>query len=75
MVTTTDGTSQPVVWSVGAEGSNRLYAFDGETGEVLFAGGGVDEQMGFVRRFQTPIAVNGRIFVAADDQLFAFTTQ
>ena len=42
---------------------------------VLFSGGGVDEQMTFVRRFQTPIAVNGRIFVAADSELYAFRTQ
>jgi hypothetical protein len=31
--------------------------------------------MGNVRHFQTPIEVNGRIFVAADDELFAFTVQ
>ena len=75
MVTTTDGTSEPVVWSIGAEASNRLHAFHGETGAVLFAGGGPAEQMSIVRRFQTPIVVNGRIFVAADDELYAFTTQ
>jgi hypothetical protein len=76
IVTTTDGVSQPVVWSVGAgaEGDNRLHAFDGETGQVLFAGGGPAEQMTFVRGYQTPIAVNGRIFVAGDDGLYAFTT-
>jgi hypothetical protein len=74
MVTTTDGTSEPVVWSIGAESSNRLHAFHGETGAVLFAGGGPAEQMSGVRRFQTPIVVDGRIFVAADDDLYAFTT-
>ena len=75
IVTTTDGRSEPVVWTAGSEGSNRLHAFNGETGEVLFAGGGQDEQMSLVRRFQTPIAVNGRIFVAADDRLYAFVTR
>jgi hypothetical protein len=75
IVTTTDGTSQPIVWSVGAAGDNRLHAFDGETGQILFAGGGPAEQMTFVRGYQTPIAVNGRIFVAGDDGLYAFTTQ
>lgn len=75
IVTTTDGTSEPVVWTVGAESGNRLLAFDGETGDVLFGGGGSSEQMSLVRRFQTPIAVNGRIFVAGDNELFAFTTQ
>jgi hypothetical protein len=52
-----------------------LHAFHGETGAVLFAGGGEAEQMSFVRRFQTPIAVHGRLFVAADNELYAFTTQ
>lgn len=75
MVTTTDGTSDPIVWSVGSESSNRLRAFNAETGEVLFDGGGSNELMTTVRRFQTPIAVNGRIFVAADNELYAFTTQ
>jgi hypothetical protein len=42
---------------------------------VLFNGGGANEQMSLVRRSQTPIVVNGRIFVAADTQLYAFTTQ
>jgi hypothetical protein len=75
IVTTTDGSSNPIVWTVGAEGTNRLYAFDGETGDILFTGGGADEQMTTVRRFSTLIAADGRIFVAADDQLYAFTTQ
>jgi uncharacterized protein (TIGR03437 family) len=74
-IVTTDGISQPIVWTVGAESSNRLYAFDGQTGQMLFNGGGANEQMTLVRRTQTPINVNGRIFVAADNQLYAFTTQ
>jgi hypothetical protein len=75
IVTTTDGSSEPVVWAVGSESNNRLHAFNGLTGEVLFAGGGQDERMSLVRRFQTPIVVNGRIFVAADDKLYAFVTR
>jgi uncharacterized repeat protein (TIGR01451 family) len=76
IVTTIDGTTDPVVWTVTTEpsGANRLVAFDGETGAVLFAGGGPDEQMTTVRRFQAPIAVGGRVIVAADDQLFVFST-
>jgi hypothetical protein len=75
IVTTTDGSSEPVVWAVGSESNNRLHAFNGVTGEVLFAGGGQDERMSLVRRFQTPIVVNGRILVAADDRLYAFGTR
>src|SRR5229473_403315 len=75
IVTTTNGSSEPVVWTVGGEASNRLHAFDGETGSLLFAGGGAAEQMTRSYHFQTPIAVNGRIIVAADNQLYAFTMQ
>src|ERR1700674_1576995 len=75
IVTTTDGSSEPVVWAVGSESSNRLHAFNGVTGQVLFAGGGQDERMTLVRRFQTPIVVNGRVFVAADEKLYAFVTR
>ncbi len=74
MVTTTDGRSEAIVWSVGAEGDNRLHGFDGDTGRPVF-GGGPGDQMSLVRRFQTPIAARGRIFVSADDQLYAFTTR
>lgn len=76
IVTTTDGSSEPVVWSISTEPgtiTSHLYAFNAETGEVLFSGGGSDEEMSMVRRFQTPIAVNGRIFVAADNELYAFS--
>jgi hypothetical protein len=81
IVTTTDASgSEPVVWTIGAEGTdplsaNRLFAYNGETGDPLFSGGGENENMTFVRRFQTPIAVNGRIIVAADNRLFIFTAQ
>jgi outer membrane protein assembly factor BamB len=73
IVTSTDGNSDAIVWTVGAGSSNRLHAFDGETGRLLFAGGGPDEQMTRVQNFQTPIVANGRIFVAANDRIYAFT--
>jgi hypothetical protein len=72
IVTTTDGSANTIVWSVGAEGDNRLRGFDGDTGQVVFAGGGPSEAMTSVRRFQTPIVAKGRIFVAADNRIYAF---
>jgi hypothetical protein len=71
IVTTPDGTSQPVVWTIGAEGTNRLLAYDGETGAPLFA----SDPMTQVRRFLTPIAVNGRIIVVSDDTLNIYTVR
>ncbi len=67
MVTTTDGRSEPVVWSVGAEGDGLLRGLDGETGHQL-----VSVPAGKVRRFQTPIAAGGRVFVAVEGGVKAF---
>jgi hypothetical protein len=72
MVTTTDGHAEAIVWSVGAEGDNRLHGFDGDTGQIICAGGGPREIIGSVRRYHTPILAGGRIFVAADNKVQAF---
>jgi len=72
MVTTTDGRAEAIVWSVGAEGDNRLHGFDGDTGQLIYAGGGPLEVIGLVRRYHTPILAGGRIFVAADNTVKAF---
>src|SRR5438552_12334908 len=61
MVTTTDGKSEAIVWVVGAGGDNKLHGYDGDTGKPVFTGGGTDEQLPTVDRFQTPIAAKGRI--------------
>lgn len=73
MVTTTDGHAEAIVWGLGAEGDGRLHGFDGDTGAVVFAGGGPGDGMAGLRRFSTAIAAKGRIFVAADDTVYAFT--
>ncbi len=72
MVTTVDGRAEAIVWSVGAEGDNRLHGFDGDTGQVVYAGGGAGDGLGSVRRFQTPILAGGRIFVAVEGGVKAF---
>ena len=72
IVTTTDGHSDPIVWIVGAEGDNRLHGFRGDTGEPVSTGGGSNEVMSGLRHFQTPIAAENRLFVAADGRLYAF---
>jgi hypothetical protein len=72
IVTTTDGHSEPIVWMVGAKGDNRLHAFKGDTGEPLFAGGGPNEAMAGLHRFQSLIATDERLYVGADDRIYAF---
>jgi hypothetical protein len=72
IITTTDGKANPIVWAVGAEGDNRLHGFRGDTGAVVFSGGGQDEAMSQVRRFQTLIAAGDHLYVAADHGVYAF---
>ena len=71
IVTTTDGRSDAIVWVVGGEGNELLQGFDGDTGDTIFAGGATP--IPGVRHFTVPIAAKGRIFVAADNVVFAFT--
>ena len=75
MVTTPDGCSEPIVWSVAAEADNQLRGFDGETGRPVFSEGNATQQVPLIRRFQTPIVAKGRTVIAADDQLLAFSTR
>ena len=37
--------------------------------------GGAGDALDLVNRFQSPIVAKGRIFVAASDRLYAFTTR
>ncbi len=73
-VTSTDGTNNMIVWIVGADdgGDQRLHGFDGETGAVVFAGGGPNELMEGTHRFNAGIAVRGRIYIANDNKVYAF---
>jgi len=68
IVTTTDGRSNPVVWMLGAEGDNRLHGFRGETGEEIFT----SEPLSGLRHFQTLIATQDRLYVGADNGIYAF---
>ncbi len=71
IVTTSDGTNDAIVWSLGADGDNQLHAFDGDTGTpIAFAGSTV--KIPNMRRFNTPIAAKGRIIIGADNSVMAF---
>jgi hypothetical protein len=73
VVTTTDASANPIVWIVGAEGDNRLHGFRGDTGEVLFDGGGPGDIMTGLHHFQDLLPAGGRLYVGADDRLYAFS--
>jgi hypothetical protein len=70
MVTTTDGTSNPIVWVLGAEGDNLLHGFDGITGDPVYKG---TFALSGLHHFQTLIAADGRLYVGADNRMYAFT--
>lgn len=70
IVTTTDGTLNPIVWVVGAEGDNELHGFNALTGATVFTGSGT--VMSGLHHFQTFIAAAGRFYVAADNKVYAF---
>jgi hypothetical protein len=69
VVSTTDGSSEAIVWITDA---TRLYGLDGDSGAVIFGGGGASDQMTTVQYFQSPIVAGGRIYVAAQQRLYAF---
>ena len=73
-ITTSDGTKDPIVWVFAADqGANgKLYAWDLTTGAPVYTGGAATDTAAGVRRFTTPIAVHGRVFVAGDNKLFAY---
>jgi PQQ enzyme repeat len=71
-VTTTDGTNNAIVWVVGAGGDQRLHGYNGDTGAVVYAGGGSNELMANTRKWNTGIVARGRIYFAADNKVYAF---
>ncbi len=71
-VTSTDGTNNIMVWGIGAEGSQRLTSFNGDTGAPIFTGGGANELMAGTHHFSTAIEARGRIYVGTDNKIYAF---
>jgi len=71
-VTSTNGTNNAIVWVAGAGGDGRLHAYDGDTGNVVYAGGGANELMSGTRKWNTGIVARGRIYYPADNKIYAF---
>ena len=71
-VTTTDGTNNTIVWVVGAGGDQRLHGYNGDTGVVVYAGGGANELMTGTRKWNSGMVARGSIYVANDNRVYAF---
>src|SRR6476660_3480597 len=69
-VTTTDGINNAIVWVVGAQGDGLLHGYDGDTGAVIYAGGGV--VMSGTRKWNSGMVARGSIYVANDNKVYAF---
>jgi hypothetical protein len=72
IVTTSDASSNPIVWIVGAEGDNRLHGFRGDTGAELSLMAGAVPPMQGLHHFETILAAHHRLYVAADGRVYAF---
>jgi len=77
-VTSTDGTNNMIVWMVGTQdhnspGDQRLHGYDGDTGAVVYAGGGPNELMAGTHSYSTTgIVARGRIYIGTDNKVYAF---
>ena len=67
IATTTDGTSDAIVWFTS---SSQLRGVDGDTGAMIY--GGTTACGGTIQKWTAPIAVKGRIVAAADGRLCAW---
>ncbi len=59
-----------LVWLVGND--NKLRAYDGDTGAVVYNGGAAADTMTGSSPFITPMVANGRVFVSSNTQTYAF---
>src|SRR5436309_4043940 len=71
-VTTTDGTNNVIVWVAGVGGDQRLHGYNGDTGAVIYTGGGANELMSGTRQWNTGMVARGRIYFGADNKVYAF---
>ena len=61
-----------IVWVAGVGGDQRLHGYNGDTGAVVYAGGGANELMTGTRQWNTGMVARGRIYFGADNKVYAF---
>jgi len=72
-VTTTNGTDNAIVWAANSgSGDQRLRGFNGDTGAVVYAGGGSNELMNGTSKWNTGIVARGRMYFAGTNKVYAF---
>ncbi len=65
---------EPITRSYGwlVRGDNRLHGYNGDTGDVVFAGGGTNELMTGTRKWNSGMVARGSIYVANDNKVYKF---
>jgi hypothetical protein len=72
-VTTTNGTDNAIVWAPNSgTGDQRVRGFNGDTGAVVYAGGGSNELMNGTSKWNTGIVARGRMYFAGTNKVYAF---
>jgi hypothetical protein len=72
-VTTTNGTDNAIVWAPNSgTGDQRVRGFNGDTGAVVYAGGGPNELMDGTIKYNTGIVARGRMYFAGTNKVYAF---
>jgi hypothetical protein len=72
-VTTTNGVDNAIVWAANSgNGDQRLRGFNGDTGAVVYAGGGTNELMNGTSKWNTGIVARGRMYFAGTNKVYAF---
>jgi hypothetical protein len=72
-VSATNGTDNVIVWAVNSgNGDQRLRGFHGDTGAVVYAGGGPNELMNGTSKWNTGIVARGRMYFAGTNKVYAF---
>jgi hypothetical protein len=69
ITTSTDGMTNTIIWYMS---NGKLIGADGDTGMMVFGGG--TGTCGNVRKWTSPIAVNGRIVVGGDGHLCSWSS-
>jgi hypothetical protein len=70
IVTTTDGKTDSVVWYIAG---GKLIGLNGETGAMVYGGGGASDGTGSTAKWATPMVAKGRIFVGTNSGVVAYT--
>ena len=72
-VTTTNGVDNAIVWAANSgNGDQRVRGFNGDTGAVVYAGGGPNELMNGTSKWNTGIVARGRMYFAGTNKVYAF---